>query len=169
MFFAKINRGFSLVEIIIYTALLGLVMTGFVLVTQTAIIMQSRTRNALILEENIRFAQNRIVSLIHQASEITTPTANSSGSNLILTMDDQAKNPTTISVSGGVIYITEGNSPSENLTSSEIDITNLNFTGISGKNGTAAGAQIKISGQLKNAAVRFQTSLTVQNTSAVRR
>lgn len=157
--------GFTLVEVLIYAALVGMVMVSVVLLASTAFTVRSRVRSALILEENIRFASGRIVSLVTGASGMTFPTIGTTSSTLVMTMTSPSQSPTTISLSNGTIMLAQGSSTALALTSSEVAISNLSINRVSS---TAPFVRILISGGLRNPPPQSPT-LTVTTTAAVRR
>jgi type II secretory pathway pseudopilin PulG len=130
------NRGFTLVETIIYTAIVGTVISGFVVFTFS--IGDSRNKNYVVQEVqgNSRVALDFVTQRV-RASEgvnIGSSTFGSDPGVLSLQMADAAKNPTLISLSAddGQLQIKEGASAYVNITSDEVKVTNLVFTNLTG-------------------------------------
>ncbi len=160
------KSGFTLLETLIYTGFVGLIMGTMVLLAYTTLTVRSKLRASLIVEENMRFATMRITSLVNEASGITTPTLGSSSGTLVLTSSVTSTNPTTITTTSGVIYLTQGaTGTAQALTSNEISVSSFLFTRVSS---TSAIVRMVMKGALRNAPSSY-SSLTVTTTAAVRR
>lgn len=131
---------FSLVEFIIYFAILGAV--GILLVnllyatTQSKAGVDARTE----VQQNIRYNITRMTQAIHNATGINgTP-----GADLSLVMSTGAVNPTVFNLSGGYLRITEGVSSAQNLTSDKVNVTGLTFTRVANPSPAVPTVQINI-------------------------
>lgn len=133
--------GFTLVEMILYIAIVSIFMTGLVYFTWDVIYGRVKSFVHQEVNQNIRFASKRIAYEIKNAKSVTTP---SSGSTNILelVMADGTRNPTIINVADGRIQIgygSSGNCPTVNpcfLTSNKVKVTGLTFTSLSSGNST---------------------------------
>lgn len=160
------QRGFSLLEVLIYTAFIGTIMVSMTLVANAAFTMRSKLRAALILEQNLRFAVGRVTALVTEASGMTTPALGATSGTLVLVMTTTSTNPTTVTNIDGIVYVTQGaTGTAQALTSNEVSMTTLSFTRVSS---TSAVVRIVASGGPRNAASSYGT-LTVTTTAAVRR
>ncbi|MDO8435751.1 MAG: prepilin-type N-terminal cleavage/methylation domain-containing protein, partial [bacterium] len=101
------RRGFTLIEVLLYTALLGIILGTFVLTTTTVLESRAKSQTALMLNEGMRYAMERIAYRIANASAVTLP-ASGTGPALTLTMPTPSQNPTAFTLSGGVIMIAQG-------------------------------------------------------------
>lgn len=149
------KKGFTLIEVIIYTLLVAMILTTVVLATNTALQIRGKTNASLILEENMRFAITTIVERVRAANDVTAPLIGSPGNTLILASSEPTQNPTTITVTNGVIMMTEGTSAATAITGDNIEITNLVFTTLAG---TPSPVQISMSGQTKNATGTYRAT-----------
>lgn len=157
--------GFSLIEVLLYTAFVGIIMLSMVLVANTAFSIKSRLRASQTLEQNIRFATLRMAALTAEATDISTPTIGNSSGTLILTMPNAAQNPTTFSNVSGTILLQQGASGTwEMLTSNEVSVSSLTFTRTSS---TLATVRVVVSAALRNTTATYGT-LTVTTTAATR-
>lgn len=159
------RRGFTLIEVLIYIAILAVMLLNIVELTSGIFDLRGRTRASLTLEENLRFALNRIVARVSDADDITAP-ASGTSSTLTLDMALAAEDPTTITLSNGAVELTEGTGTPTPLTSDEVEITTLSFTRLSG---TPAGVRIDITGELESAAGVYLSALSLSTSAIIRR
>lgn len=159
------SRGFTLIEIIIYTVIVSSILASMILITRAMYETHARVRSSIILEENLRFALARVTIAIREADAVTTP-ASGTGTTLGLTMSDPADDPTTITETNGILLMQEGSGANNALTSSELEVTDLTFTRSSG---TTPIIRIELTGQLRDAMGPYQTSLTFTNSAVIRR
>ncbi len=132
----KNKKGFTLIELIIYIAIIGLIMSSFV--SFSIIMANSRNKNyaAREVQANFRNILDIVTRKVKEANSINMG-ASIFGSDpgvLSLSMDDPSKDPTIIDLDqdDGVMQITEGTSNPVAITSNEIQVTNLVFENLSG-------------------------------------
>ena len=166
IFGRKKKFGSTLIETLIYIALIALIVTSIVLLTSSMLNSKIKTQSALILEEEMRFAMEVIKSKVSVASYITSPVSAETIDNLTLVMTDPAKDPTVFSLANGYIFLTEGAGDSMALVSEKIEITNFSFTGL---DSTPDSVKIDISGQLRNASGAAQSTETLTSSATIRR
>ncbi len=159
------KNGFTLIETIIYTALVGLILGTVVLMMNTLLAARSKNQAALILEEGMRFTLHRLVTRVEMSSNITSPLSGLDNT-LTLTLPQPAQNPTTFTLTSGTVTISEAGSPPLALTGSQIEITSLIFTRLISN---PASIRIQMTGQLRGAAGQNQTSLTLETTASLHR
>lgn len=160
------QKGFTLLEIIIYTALVSMVLTSVVYISQIAFQVRGKTRNALLVEENMRYAMTLITNYIRNANSVDSPSAGTTSGTLNLGFSDVAKNPTIITTALGKIIISEGASDALPITVDDINVTDLQFTRISG---TPAAVLISLTGQIRDASAKYNYTVSLQNTAVIRR
>lgn len=159
------KRGFTLLEVLIYTALIGAILGSVLILADSLFRVRVRTRTGFILEQNLRHAMVTVVSRVHEADDITLP-ASGAGTTLVLDMHPPAEDPTTIELTGGVLMIQSGSGASLPLTSLEVEITDATFSRLTG---TPASVQVSLTGQLRDVAAMYQSTLTVTDTATIRR
>lgn len=124
-------KGFTLIEMLIYTALAAIFLTG---VTYFAIGLLNGQAKTLVEQEvndNLRNAMRRIEFEIRNAQDLNTVTAN----DLCLKMSNATYNPTRIYVSGGKIRVAWGGGSSNcsamandaQLTSNSVVVNSITF------------------------------------------
>lgn len=161
----RTGRGLTLIEVLLYAVLVGMTMTALVLLATTAFKVRSEIRAQIILDDEMRFASGRILSAVHEATGITAPAIGVTSSTLTLSMASSTQDPTTITLSGGIITLAQGTGTAVALTSSELNVSTLSFSRVSS---TVAMVRLVMTGALRNATSEYG-SLTVTTTAAVRR
>lgn len=130
----KAEKGFTLIEMILYVAIIAIFVTSLTSFAWDAIYARVKSYTHQEVNQNLRLASKRILLEIRNASGINEPVGPSS---LSLAMNDINRNPTVIDVSGGRLRVGWGSSgpcPVSspcNLTSNLVNITNLTFTDLS--------------------------------------
>lgn len=138
----KNNKGFSLVEAIIYIAIFTIVLGA--LITFMLNINSSRLHSQTMLEVKGQGADllRLITTTIKNSTAINSPGTGISSGVLSLASGDNNKNPTVFSEDGEALYITEGANSALALTNNKVRITNLSFTNVS-KTNTKGVIQIR--------------------------
>ena len=124
----KDNRGFTLVELLLYVGLLSMVMFSAALFL--SMLLQSRTKNQVVaeVEQQGVLAGQRIMQVVRNSTLINTPAVGASGSSLSVNMPQAALSPTVFALSSGVITMTEGAGTAVSLTNNLVSVTGLTFT-----------------------------------------
>jgi len=104
----KTRSGFTLIEVLLYMAIMALLLLAIGLSMQA--FLEARVRNQVIAEVNHEAskAMNLTLQSIRNATGITSPTAGNSADTLEVTVADAAKSPTCFRLSGGALQIAEG-------------------------------------------------------------
>ena len=103
------NKGFSLIEILIYTAIIGVVgmlLNGILL---ALVRIQNNQVSSTEVNQQINFVIQNVQRLTRSSSGINM-TINTPGDTLTLTMTNPDKNPTLIYTSESKAYLKEGSS-----------------------------------------------------------
>jgi type II secretory pathway pseudopilin PulG len=121
----KNNKAFTLIETLIYLAIIALVVTTFV--SFGLAISQRGTKSFVVAEVNSNGLQvmEIISNKIKISDAVISPTKSNSGTALELDMPSTTDN-TTLQVSDGYLQIAEGLNPPVNLTSNLVTVTNFN-------------------------------------------
>lgn len=168
MFKSKKSKSFgvTLIETLIYVALIGLIVSSIVLLTSAVLNSRMKTRSSLVLEENMRFAIEGIKRKVFLASDISSPSVGEEDNGLTIAINDPAKDPTIFSLINGAIMIKEGNNEMIEIISDEVEITNLSFIGL---DSDPSSVKIEMAGQLRNASGRAQSTYSLSDTAVIRR
>lgn len=118
------NRGFSLIELILYIALLTIILSAIIPFAWQ--IIEGGTESGMQQEvwSNARYVSERIKYEIRNASGINSVTT----SSISLTETTTSLNPTVISLSSGNVRLTQGAGSPVNLNSNITKISSLGFT-----------------------------------------
>lgn len=128
----KQNGGFTLVELILYIALVTIFISGAVRFGWDIIFAGAKSNVQMEVNHNLRLASKRIALEIKQASAINSLTATS----LCLASPVTARNPTRIYVSAGRLRMAWGGGSAtcasmtndQPLTSNQVTVSGLTFT-----------------------------------------
>lgn len=118
-------RGFTLIEILIYSAIFTMVLGAILMFTWTIVATSDSVRNTIELGDNTKFLQQKLTWLVTGAASITTPVANATSSTLVIT-----KGGTTYTVDQalGVVRLQSGFASPIPLTNDFVTVTSLTFT-----------------------------------------
>ncbi len=163
------DRGYSLVEMIIYIAILvlvaGLVIEGLLPLARS----YRQVVLALAIDGSASAALERMVREIRQASAVSgSSVLNSSPGTLVLTSTDSSGNGTTITfdTSAGAVRIQEGGGAPYNLTGGGVSVSKLIFsTQANGTTSALVGIDMVLSATFGSTtrASEFKTSATLRN------
>lgn len=128
------SKGFTLIEFILYIGIVGVVLLVAGAIGLNVLFGKAKLMAIEEVSQNARFTIEKIADRVRNANAINSPATSTSASTLSLKMASSTQNPTIFDLSGGVIRITEGMGSTVNLTSSEVTITNLQFSNISYSN-----------------------------------
>ena len=150
-------RGFTLVETLIYIAIIGGILATFISFSLNISGAHNKTYVIQEVQANARVALDVISQKIQSANGVTTSSSvfNIDPGKLFLTMSSTTLNPTIINLSDndGALQIKEGTGATTTITTSQIRVTNLQFTNLSA---SSTHANIKI-----NLTVEFATTTDI--------
>jgi len=158
--------GFTFIEFLIYIAIVSLVL---VLTVGFGIdIFQGSIKNACWreVEQNTRFAMEKIERTVRLASGINSPSLGNSADSLSLAMQDAALNPTLFDVFNGKIKITQGSGSSYYLTSDQVEVSNLLCRNLSYQD-TPGTLKIEMTINYKNPSGRSEYSASITESVTV--
>lgn len=122
------RKGFTLIEVIFYISMLSVFILIISTFWQGLIDVQEKSRAMNAVHSESQFIMSKILQVIRDSNEITSPTYGLSSSSISLERKDINDNPTTIELNGNNIRISEGSIPFSNLNSSRVSISNLQFS-----------------------------------------
>ena len=153
-------KGFSLVEILIYTAIIGIVGTLFSNILIIVTRVQNQQTSSIEVNQQMNFALSTIQRLIRESSAIEI-TAGTPASTLKLRVKDFAKDPTNITLSSGKIVLQQGGGAAFNLTTDSVVVSQLSFLKITTYPGRdTVQIDISISYNTQNPQQQFTKTLT---------
>ena len=121
------ERGFTLIETLLYAVLVGIIVSG--LISFSLVMISIKVKSEIIAEINTNI--NNLVDIISReiktAQEIITPGPGQSSDSLVLIAP--VNNTKTITVADGLVTITDA-AETLYLSSNEIAISGLNFVNL---------------------------------------
>lgn len=146
------KAGFSLIELILYVALIAIFISGAILFAWDIIFGRVKSQIQQEVNQNLRLASKRLTFEIRNAAKV-----NSIGNSTIsLEMSDAARNPTVFDVKDGRLRIGYGSggacpvtAPCP-LTSNQVTVSQLSFTDLSTADGNSVNIQYIITIKANN-------------------
>jgi len=129
----KNNRGFTLIELILYIALVSIFISAAITFAWDIIYGRAKSQVQLEVLQNLKLVSQKINYEIRSASAINSVTATS----LSLASLDAAHNPTVIDLNAGAVrigYGADANCPSSSpcsVTSNLVNVSSLTFSDLS--------------------------------------
>jgi type II secretory pathway pseudopilin PulG len=132
-------KGFTLLETLIYIAIASIVVTSFVTFALSISDSRNKASVAQEVQANVRIALDLIRQKIYASEGVVTASSvfDADPGSLVLSMPVSAENPTVINLDqdDGTLGVTMGSSATISVTSSDVAVTNLVFTNLSGISG----------------------------------
>jgi len=170
--FGKRGGGFTLLEFLIYFAILGILMTAIVGFLLDTLQTRAKVKVATEVEQNLRFSIERVLEGIRRAKKFDNGGSTLKDVNgvLSLEMDDSAIDPTVFDLSGGVLRVTEGAGSPIPLTSPEVEVTKLWFEKDTEPKGTRAiNIQVQMKYKTDSEATYFNYTSSTSSTGVIRK
>jgi len=123
------QKGFTIIEFLIYIAILAIAIVGMGLISSNIFRVGVRTDIVQEVSHNGRFAIQRIGQAVRESSVIIKP--QTEGSSLELSFKDPDKNPTIFDIFEGKLRIKEADNNYIELTTSRVTINKLVFKKVS--------------------------------------
>lgn len=125
------NHAFTLLEFLLYA---GIVAITLIVATAIAVnILLGKAKSTVIEEvnQNARFALEKITQTIRNSQAINSPTIGASSSTLSLQTNVTSTNPTIFDLLNNTLRLKESTGAAASTTSDEVKVTTLTFTNIS--------------------------------------
>jgi len=126
------QKGFSLIEAIIYTAIFSTFIMGFSAFINNLRSERLHTQSMIEIHDQGTRLIHIITGTVRNARTINAPGTGQNGTILSVTTVDPATDPTIFSVtSGGVLTMKEGTGATIPLTNNKVSVSNLSFENFS--------------------------------------
>lgn len=168
------NLGFTLIELIIYVALIIIIISGLVLYSWNIIYSSVRSEVLVEVNQNLRLAGKRISYELRNATDVHYLTAN----EVCLESGEPAYDPVLIEQAGSVLRVGWGGgstdctglTTTQSLTSNEINLDSLTFTDLSPASGDSTNIrfEITLSHRNPNNLREYEHTQTYQTSMEVR-
>jgi prepilin-type N-terminal cleavage/methylation domain-containing protein len=118
------QRGFTMLETIIYLALFAMIMSGALVSAYGLIGSGARNQTKALVQEEGTFLLGKIDWALTGVKTINLPVVGSPGNTISVTkFDSSVGNPIVISISGSTMTITRGGNPIQALNNSNVAVT----------------------------------------------
>ncbi|OGD31823.1 hypothetical protein A3C91_00145 [Candidatus Azambacteria bacterium RIFCSPHIGHO2_02_FULL_52_12] len=171
------ERGFSLLELIIYIGIVTAISGVFVAIIVNLNLSSTKSKVETEVQQNLRVAMQAISQTLRGAQRISAPVAGASGSALTAVVNGQNVQYAlgTTSGSTGVLKRTAGTDPAENITSDSVIVSYLSFTTMENSatttssvvTATATSTQYAITVQYNSTGSQFSYSQSATSTDIV--
>lgn len=158
------QQGFTLVELILYIALISIFVTGAIFFSLDIVYGREKAFAQQMVEQNGRSALARIAYEIRRADDINSVSASS------IELENGA-NDTTISLSSGTVQITTGGAGPYDLTSNQVNVSALSFTNLTSTSENTKGINVNITVQQAQSGVAkpFEATTTMSESVELNR
>lgn len=165
------SSGFTLIELILYVALVSIFISGAILFAWDLILGNAKSAFEREVNQNLRFSAKRISYEIRQAAAINSL----SSTDLCVSSAIAARNPTRVYRSGGQLRLAWGGGSSDctamtndrPLTSNQVSVTDLEFTDLSASP-DSQNIQFSLTVAATGDRQEWQTSGTYETTVEIR-
>jgi type II secretory pathway pseudopilin PulG len=154
---SKQNQGLSMIEMIIYIAIVSIISTSITGLYIHIIRLRSLASASQEVNESIRLAASKIDYEIRQAKAI-----NSVGTSLSLFSNNSARNPTIIDLNNGRIRFSVGSSTAY-ITSNLVNINAFTLTNLSTGDSKSQNVRYTISGTYLGSSASITSSSEVRS------
>jgi hypothetical protein len=117
-------RGVTLMELLLYTAILGVISVGLVSVFSSVYRYYANVQVKANITQSLRFTAQVMQQAIYESRSVSTST----GSSLVLGMNTVSVNPTEFGLSNGRVYKKEASGSEVYISPENIEVTDLNFS-----------------------------------------
>lgn len=130
------KKGFTLIELILYIAIMGLTITSIFYFLSMVLNAKVKNQTVIEVEQQGESVILEMAQAIRNATSINYPTFGTSSSTISLVMASSTKNPTIFKLSSSTLQIIEGTSSAINLTNNLVAVTGLTFKNLGTSSGT---------------------------------
>ena len=153
----KHKLGFTLIEMILYIAIVALISSALVSLYIQIIQLRSRATAIQEVNESVRLAAAKISYEIRQANKI-----NSVGTSLSLSSTETGRNPTIFDLNNGRIRMTVGTSVAY-ITSNLVTITAFTPTNLSSGDSLSQNVRFSLSGSYQKNEASITSSAEIRS------
>jgi len=121
------QRGFTVLELLIFSAISAVIMVAFITILVTITRIQARQSSAAEVNQQSQFLLQTIQYYVERSSLIEM-NQDVATSTLKLRMAASSEDPTYIYLSGGMVYLQQSSTAAQALTTSRVTVPSLTFT-----------------------------------------
>ena len=165
------KKGFTLIEILIYIAIIVVFLIVITYFALDILYGKIKSQSQMAVQQNARFATEKVTQEIRQALDINLGDSifGTNPGRLSLAMPQSEENPTIFDIVSKALRIYQPAIGTYNLTSSDVEVTNLVFTNLSPADG-AKNIKIDLTIKYKNPENKgeIEASCDIQTTVSTR-
>jgi prepilin-type N-terminal cleavage/methylation domain-containing protein len=121
------KSGFTLIEMLIAVSIFSVVIVAFIGILVEVVQVQVQSSSSVAVNQESQFLLQKLQYYIESASLVNIPTS-TPATALQLFMASSSADPTSITLSGGTVYLQQPvGSSSQALTSNKVSVSNLSF------------------------------------------
>ena len=132
-------KGFTLIEVLIYSALIAMIISGSLIAVYQIIEGSDSIQNKIIMEQEANFLLSKIRWALTGATAINIPTIGLASSTLSINKANYSENPIVFDLNSNNLRIKQGSGNPAILNNQNIAINNLIFEHL-----TASGSARKV-------------------------
>lgn len=137
-------RGFTLIEVLIYSALIAMIISGSLIAVYQIIEGSNSIQNKIITEQEANFLISKIRWAFTGATAINFPANGASSSTLSINKANYSENPIVFDLSSNNLRIKKGAGNPEILNNQNVAINNLIFEHLAANGSGPEGLKINI-------------------------
>ena len=139
------DSGFTLIETIIYVALISIMMALSLSTVYQILESQGRSRAKIEIEEEINFIMRKIEWSLTGIEQINQPVSNATSTTLSVNKINFSNNPLVFTITSGDVFLSQGSGGPIPLNSSRVNFNSLIFEHIPVSGGSPAAIKIDFS------------------------
>ena len=137
----KLNNGFTLVEMLLYVAIFGVMVVAFVTFSKSLVNNRMQSQRLFEVNDQGEAALKIITQTLRNADQVNSPTTGNTGSSLSVDTVSSSTNPTVFSLVDGVLNIKEGSGDLVPLTNGQVVVSDFVVTNLS-RSGTTNAVKV---------------------------
>ncbi len=163
------RAGSTLIEVLIYIAMLAAILFSTVLVFYQIVRSYNHNRSIIEVEEEANFVMRKIAWILTGASRVNVPAPNTNSSTLSIDKFNYSGNPIVVSLESGNATIKKGTGEPVILNSQNVSIANLLFEHFPSSTASPESVGITLSVVSRIADTTVSNSTTLKSTVYLRK
>ncbi len=168
---AASGRGSTLLEMLVYLAVIGIVLVSATAFSYEFVAGRARAAAYQETERNAQLAISRVIAEVRQAQAVNTGDSSfgSHPGRLSLTLADVTKSPTVFYVDAGRLLVQQGAGPALPLTSSKVDVSEFIVDDLSTADGRSKLVRVRLQTNYLTDLDIYAAASVVETTAQIKR
>ncbi len=137
-------KGFTLIEVLIYSALIAMIISGSLIAVYQIIEGSDSIQNKIIIEQEANFLLSKIRWVLTGATAIISPTVGLASSTLSINKANYSENPIILDLNSNNLRMKQGSGNPTILNNQNIAISNLIFEHLAANGSGPEGLKINL-------------------------